>query len=98
MPRDLPKWMHRKHGGFYFVRHNKWTFLSRYMQASYGATLKSIRLDVSKSCYGLLNRDAPPIRTPAHTPQARQRGTPTAMQASRSTASASARLTGAGAV
>lgn len=29
MPRELPKWMHFKHGAYYFVRHNKWTFLSR---------------------------------------------------------------------
>lgn len=29
MPRELPRWMHVKHGAFYFVKGNKWRFLSR---------------------------------------------------------------------
>lgn len=29
MARTLPRWMHAKHGAYYLVRSNKWTFLSR---------------------------------------------------------------------
>jgi len=33
--RTLPRWMHFKHGAFYYVRHGRWRFLSRDRRAAF---------------------------------------------------------------